>query len=150
MLILPTDRWHEARQSWQLADDLGFAHAWTHDHIAWRELAGQRWYSAMPTLAAAAQCTRRIQLGTLVASPNFRHPVPFAEEALTLSDIADGRFVLGLGAGGTGADAQVLGAAPWSRRMDRVCELLQEAVITAQRVRRAGERAAGNGRVDHG
>ncbi|MFD7168152.1 LLM class flavin-dependent oxidoreductase [Streptomyces violascens] len=126
-MILPTDRWREARQSWQLADEMGFAHAWTHDHIAWRELAGQRWYSAVPTLAAAAQCTRRIQLGTMVASPNFRHPVPFAKEALTLSEISGGRFVLGLGAGGTGVDAEVLGAPPWSptERRERFAEFVE-------------------------
>ncbi|GAA0495251.1 LLM class flavin-dependent oxidoreductase [Streptomyces olivaceiscleroticus] len=127
VMILPTDHWREARQSWRAADEWGFAHAWTHDHIAWRELAGQRWYSAMPTLAAAAQCTRRIQLGTLVASPNFRHPVPFAKEAVTLSDLSDGRFVLGLGAGGTGVDAEVLGAPPWSptERRDRFVEFVE-------------------------
>ena len=31
-------------------------------------------------LTAAACATTRIRLGTLVASPNFRHPVPFAKE----------------------------------------------------------------------
>ena len=45
---------------------------------------------------------------------------------------------------------ELLGDVSERSRMDRVCELLQEAVITAQRVRRAGERAAGNGRVDLG
>ncbi|OXM45027.1 LLM class flavin-dependent oxidoreductase [Amycolatopsis alba] len=126
-MILPAARWREARQSWEMADELGFAHAWTFDHIAWRELAGQRWYSAMPTLAAAAQCTRRIRLGTLVASPNFRHPVPFAKEAVTVSDLADGRFVLGIGAGGSGIDAEVLGGAPWSpaERRDRFSEFVE-------------------------
>ncbi|MEU3622457.1 LLM class flavin-dependent oxidoreductase [Amycolatopsis coloradensis] len=126
-MILPTARWREARQSWKMVDELGFAHAWTLDHIAWRELAGRRWYSAMPTLAAAAQCTRRIRLGTLVASPNFRHPVPFAKEALTLSDLSGDRFVLGIGAGASGADAKVLGGVPWSpaERRDRFTEFVE-------------------------
>lgn len=127
MTILPAARWREARQSWKMVDELGFAHAWTLDHIAWRDLIGQRWYSAMPTLAAAAQCTRRIRLGTLVASPNFRHPVPFAKEALTLADLADDRFMLGIGAGASGADAEVLGEAPWSpaERRDRFSEFVE-------------------------
>ncbi|MFB7664827.1 LLM class flavin-dependent oxidoreductase [Kitasatospora sp. NPDC056138] len=112
--MLPAASWSEARHSWQLADELGFAHAWTYDHIAWRDLVGRTWFSSVPTLAAAAAVTRRIRLGTLVSSPNFRHPVPFAKEIITLSDISDGRFILGVGAGAGGADAEVLGAAAWS------------------------------------
>ncbi len=34
------------------------------------------WYAAVPTLTAAATVTTAVGLGTLVASPNFRHPVP--------------------------------------------------------------------------
>jgi alkanesulfonate monooxygenase SsuD/methylene tetrahydromethanopterin reductase-like flavin-dependent oxidoreductase (luciferase family) len=126
-MILPAVRWRETQQCWRLVDEWGFAHAWTYDHIAWRDLVGQPWYSAVPTLAAAAQCTQRIQLGTLVASPNFRHPVPFAKEALTLSDISDGRFVLGLGSGGSGVDAEILGSPPWSpmERRERFAEFVE-------------------------
>jgi alkanesulfonate monooxygenase SsuD/methylene tetrahydromethanopterin reductase-like flavin-dependent oxidoreductase (luciferase family) len=49
-----------------------------------------------------------------VASPNFRHPVPFARELITLDDISSGRLNVGLGAGGLGWDATILGNAPWS------------------------------------
>jgi alkanesulfonate monooxygenase SsuD/methylene tetrahydromethanopterin reductase-like flavin-dependent oxidoreductase (luciferase family) len=91
-------------------DELGFAHAWTYDHITWRDLPASTWFSAIPTLAAAAGVTSRIRLGTLVCTPNFRHPVPLAREAMTLDDLSGGRFVLGLGAGADGADAGVLRA----------------------------------------
>ena len=57
---------------------------------------------AVPTLAAAALATERIRLGTLVASPNFRHPVPFARELIALDDLSGGRFTLGIGAGRQG------------------------------------------------
>jgi alkanesulfonate monooxygenase SsuD/methylene tetrahydromethanopterin reductase-like flavin-dependent oxidoreductase (luciferase family) len=65
----------------------------------------------VPTLAAAAAVTERIRLGTMVASPNFRHPVPFAKDLMTLDEISGGRFILGIGAGagGDGFDASVLG-----------------------------------------
>ena len=66
----------------------------------------------MPTLVAAATVTSTIRLGTWVASPNFRHPVPFAKELMSLDDISGGRFVLGVGSGGAGADATVLGDPP--------------------------------------
>jgi coenzyme F420-reducing hydrogenase delta subunit len=36
------------------------------------------------------------------------------------------------------------------RRMEMVQEILEEAVLTAQRVRRAARRAATNGKVDLG
>ncbi|WP_327381601.1 LLM class flavin-dependent oxidoreductase [Streptomyces sp. NBC_01207] len=112
--ILPSSHWKTARHSWRLADEMGFEHAWTYDHVAWRERLGSTWYAAMPTLAAAAGVTERIRLGTLVSSPNFRHPVPFAKEIVTLDDLSDGRFILGLGAGSGGVDAEVMGNVPWS------------------------------------
>jgi alkanesulfonate monooxygenase SsuD/methylene tetrahydromethanopterin reductase-like flavin-dependent oxidoreductase (luciferase family) len=65
-------------------------------------------------LTAAATATTRIRLGPLVASPNFRHPVPFAKEVVALDDVSGGRLTLGLGAGGTGWDASMLGHQPWS------------------------------------
>ncbi len=127
VLILPAAEWREARQTWRLADQLGFDHAWTYDHIAWRDLAGKTWYSAVPTLAAAAMVTSKLRLGALVFSPNFRHPVPFAKEAATLSDISGGSLVLGLGAGASGSDARVLGGEPWPprERADRFEEFVE-------------------------
>jgi alkanesulfonate monooxygenase SsuD/methylene tetrahydromethanopterin reductase-like flavin-dependent oxidoreductase (luciferase family) len=109
IVILPQDPWHEARRKWQAAEDLGFDHAWTYDHLSWRSLADEPWHATVPTLTAAAMVTSRIRLGTFVSSPNFRHPVPFAKEVGTVDDIAAGRFLLGIGSGGTGFDAFVLG-----------------------------------------
>ncbi|MGW6741389.1 LLM class flavin-dependent oxidoreductase [Streptomyces sp. NPDC055025] len=109
VVILPATRWPEGGKAWRLADEMGFAHAWTYDHLAWRDLLDQRWFAAVPTLAAAAVITRRIGLGTLVTSPNFRHPLPLVKEALTLNDLSGGRFTLGIGAGAGGPDASVLG-----------------------------------------
>jgi len=70
----------------------------------------------VPTLAAAAAVTSRIRLGTLVASPNFRHPVPFARELATLDHISGGRLTLGVGAGGDGFDAATTRREPWGSR----------------------------------
>jgi len=116
LLILPEARWSVARERWQRADALGFDHAWTYDHLAWRSFRDADWFGAVPTLAAAAQVTSRIRLGTLVASPNFRHPVPFAKELMTLDDLCRGRLCAGLGAGSDTFDATMLGQEPWSRR----------------------------------
>jgi alkanesulfonate monooxygenase SsuD/methylene tetrahydromethanopterin reductase-like flavin-dependent oxidoreductase (luciferase family) len=116
IVILPQEPWAEARRKWQAAEELGFDHAWTYDHLSWRSLADQPWYATIPTLTAAAVATSTMRLGTFVASPNFRHPVPFAKEVATLDDISGGRVLLGVGSGGTGFDAFVLGQPQYTAR----------------------------------
>ena len=107
--ILPQQPWAAARRTWARAEELGFDHAWTYDHLSWRTLADEPWGATIPTLTAAATVTSRIRLGTFVSSPNFRHPVTLAKDVATVDDIAGGRFILGVGSGGTGFDASVLG-----------------------------------------
>ena len=109
IVILPQENWPAAARRWRTAEEYGFDHAWSYDHLSWRSLADQPWHATIPTLTAAATVTERIGLGLFVASPNFRHPVPFAKELATLDDIAGGRVLLGVGSGGTGFDAYVLG-----------------------------------------
>jgi alkanesulfonate monooxygenase SsuD/methylene tetrahydromethanopterin reductase-like flavin-dependent oxidoreductase (luciferase family) len=109
IVILPQQPWSTARHTWARAEQLGFDHAWTYDHLSWRTLADRPWGAAIPTLTAAATATSRIRLGSLVSSPNFRHPAPFAKDVATLDDVSGGRFILGLGSGGTGFDSVVLG-----------------------------------------
>ncbi len=108
-MVLPQQPWADAAARWRAVEEMGFDHAWTYDHLAWRELADEPWFATIPTLTAAALVTTRIRLGTWVASPNYRHPVPFAKELMSLDDVSAGRFVLGVGAGGEGWDADVLG-----------------------------------------
>ena len=114
--ILPQQPWATARRTWANAEELGFDHAWTYDHLSWRTLADEPWGATIPTLTAAATVTSRIRLGTFVSSPNFRHPVTFAKDVATVDDIAGGRFLLGIGSGGTGFDALVLGQAELTAR----------------------------------
>ena len=127
LVILPTDRWREARRQWEWADDAGFTTAWTYDHIRWSGMPDGPWLAAVPVLAAAAAVTRRIRLGTLVATPNFRHPVTLAREAITLDDVSSGRLDLGLGPGSEGFDASALGQQPWqpAERLARFEEFLE-------------------------
>ncbi len=127
VVILPEYRWRDGQTIWARAEELGFDHAFTYDHLAWRSLRDSTWFGAIPTLTAAALATERIRLGPLVASPNFRHPVSFAKELITLDDVSDGRLTLGVGSGGEGWDATVLGRDPWSRRerTDRFAEFVE-------------------------
>ena len=127
-VILPQQSWPSARRLWQKAEELGFDHAWTYDHLSWRSLADEPWGATIPTLVAAAAATSTIRLGTFVSSPNFRHPVPFAKEIATLDDIAGGRFTLGVGSGGTGFDSFVLGQPELTprERHDRFAEFVEQ------------------------
>jgi alkanesulfonate monooxygenase SsuD/methylene tetrahydromethanopterin reductase-like flavin-dependent oxidoreductase (luciferase family) len=127
LVILPSDRWRDARRQWEWADDTGFCTAWTYDHIRWGGMPDGPWHAAVPVLAAAAAVTTRIRLGTLVATPNFRHPVTLAREAIALDDLSHGRLDLGLGPGTDGLDATALGRKPWTpaERLDRFGEFLE-------------------------
>ncbi|WP_225844961.1 LLM class flavin-dependent oxidoreductase [Streptomyces sp. HPF1205] len=124
-VILPIYRWGtQGREVWRRAEDLGFDTGYTYDHLSWRTFRDGPWYGALPTLTAAASVTSRMRVGTLVTSPNFRHPVTLAKELMTLDDVSGGRVTLGIGAGGTGFDAEVFGHEPWQarERADRFAE----------------------------
>ncbi|MFG3113136.1 LLM class flavin-dependent oxidoreductase [Streptomyces sp. NPDC048197] len=143
-VILPVRRWSEGgREVWQRAEELGFHAAYTYDHLSWRSFRDQTWFGALPTLTAAAAATSRLRLGTLVTSPNFRHPVTLAKELISLDDLSGGRFTLGIGAGGNGFDATALGQEPWSprERADRFGEFvpLLDRLLTEDVVSYEGE-----------
>ena len=127
VVILPELRWADAKRQWRQAEAMGFAHVWTYDHLAWRMLRDAPWFGAMPLLAAVAAVTERIRIGPLVASPNFRHPVPFAKEVTSVDDISGGRLIVGVGAGGGGWDATMLGNRAWpaQERADRFQEFVE-------------------------
>lgn len=152
MVILPQERWRDAAPRWARVEELGFDHAWTYDHLSWRSLRDEPWYATVPTLVAAATVTSQIRLGTWVASPNFRHPVPFAKELMSLDDISEGRFVLGVGAGGYGADSTALGevALPLGQRTTRFkefVELLDELLSNPSTTWRGEHYAANDARM---
>ncbi|MFF4899419.1 LLM class flavin-dependent oxidoreductase [Streptomyces sp. NPDC001068] len=143
-VILPHRRWNEGgRTTWTRAEELGFHTAYTYDHLSWRSFRDGPWFGAIPTLTAAACVTDRLRLGTLVTSPNFRHPVTLAKELISLDDVSGGRVTLGIGAGGTGFDATALGQEPWTarERADRFAEFvpLLDRLLTEDSVTHEGE-----------
>ncbi|WP_017545371.1 LLM class flavin-dependent oxidoreductase [Nocardiopsis prasina] len=109
VVLLPEHEWKVAAERWRAAEELGYHHAWTYDHLMWRWFADRPWYGLIPTLTAAATVTETIGLGTLVATPNFRHPAVLAKDLATLDDISGGRVICGLGAGAPGFDTTLLG-----------------------------------------
>ncbi|MFB9906448.1 LLM class flavin-dependent oxidoreductase [Allokutzneria oryzae] len=135
IVILPDQPWSQGGDRWRRAESYGFDHAWTYDHLAWRTLADGPWYDAVSTLTAAALTTSRIRLGTLVANPNFRHPVTFSRQLMGLDDISGGRFTLGVGAGASALDPTILGDTPLAprqlvSRLGEFVELLDKLLTT--------------------
>lgn len=145
VIILADERWATGGARWRRAEEYGFDHAWTYDHLGWRDLVDGPWFDAVATLTAAAMTTTRIRLGTMVASPHFRHPVHFAREVTALDDISGGRVLLGVGAGAVGPsfDALVLGRdeLPARARTARYAEFLEllDLLLRQDRVDWRGE-----------
>ena len=81
----------------ELGDELGYDTAWL------GELHFSRAFSILAdplmVLAAAAQRTSRIRLGTAVTLLPLQHPVKIAEEAATADILSDGRLEFGVGRG---------------------------------------------------
>ncbi|MEV4255965.1 LLM class flavin-dependent oxidoreductase [Spirillospora sp. NPDC049652] len=123
-VLWPIRSWRDTGELFRRAEELGFDTAWLYDHTAWR--GHTPWHDAYTTLAAAAAVTSRIRLGTLVTSPNFRHPVPTAHAVKTIDDISGGRYTAGIGAGGASrtSDGGRLGGPDWTprERADRFAE----------------------------
>lgn len=73
------------------AEEMGFDQFWVSNDLFLR--------SAPVVLAAVAQATERIEIGTCILNPYSIHPAEIAMAAATLDELSGGRFNLGLGAG---------------------------------------------------
>ena len=81
---------------------------------------------AYATLAALAQVTSRVRLGTLVSGVTYRNPALLAKTVTTLDTISRGRAVFGIGAAWNDAEHVGYGFEfpPIGLRMDRLGEAL--------------------------
>lgn len=109
-------------------DALGFEEAWIGEHhsAGWEIIAD-------PTLiiAAAAQRTKHIRLGTGVLSLPYHHPLLVADRMVQLDHMTQGRAMLGVGPGALASDAYMLGIDPTTQRV-RMAEAL-EAIMALLR-----------------
>jgi alkanesulfonate monooxygenase SsuD/methylene tetrahydromethanopterin reductase-like flavin-dependent oxidoreductase (luciferase family) len=115
------------RKLWELVDQSAFDSCWVFDHFLpmGRERSGDI-FEAWTTLAAMAQLTRRVRLGTLVTGNGYRHPGILAKMAATVDHLSGGRLDVGLGAGGDPADEMLgLTVPPAGERVGRLDEAAQ-------------------------
>jgi alkanesulfonate monooxygenase SsuD/methylene tetrahydromethanopterin reductase-like flavin-dependent oxidoreductase (luciferase family) len=82
------------------AEAAGLDSVWVFDHLLFRfdgETSGI--HECWTILAAIAEATRRVELGTIVMCTGFRNAALLAKMAATLDQVSDGRLILGIGAG---------------------------------------------------
>lgn len=95
----PADRYRFGLEQIQRAEQSGFASAWVAQHHFGAHEGGLP--SPLVFLAAAAERTTRIGLGTAVLTLPIEDPVRAAEDAAVLDALSGGRLQLGVASGGT-------------------------------------------------
>jgi len=101
-------------------DKLGYEEAWIGEHHS----AGFEIISSPELfIAAAAERTKRIRLGTGVVSLPYHNPLMVANRMIQLDHMTMGRVMFGVGPGLLASDAMMLGIEPMKQR-DRMMESL--------------------------
>src|SRR5262249_6900822 len=133
LLLIPMGaRWTDMRAAAVAADEAGFDGVWTWDHLRDPDGDPAGVPECMMTLAALAEATRRIALGSLVLNVSNRHPGLLANMAATLQQISGGRFILGLGAGGSRST-------PYAREQEGLGLAVEADAVRAGRVAEAAQ-----------
>jgi len=137
LLLLPHDPPDRLVEVAKLAEAAGYDHFWLADERFFREVYA--------SLTLVAHSTSRITVGTCVTDPYSRHAALTAMAIATLDEIADGRAMLGIGAG-------ISGFAELGIRREKPARANREAITPIRRLL-AGEETDLQGeivRFDHG
>jgi alkanesulfonate monooxygenase SsuD/methylene tetrahydromethanopterin reductase-like flavin-dependent oxidoreductase (luciferase family) len=114
----------------RLAEGLGFDSVWVRDHLLWHphgmEKAGLKFVEPFITLAAIAAVTKKLILGTAVLIP-VRWPLKFSQNLASLSYIAGGRVITGIGLGSNPAELAAAGL-----KGEQRAEIMRETVEIAR------------------
>lgn len=94
-------------------DRLGYDEFWFGEHHSggWQIIS-----SPELMIAAAAQRTRRIRLGTGVTTLAYHHPLTVLDRIVQLDHLTRGRLIFGVGSGALALDSEMLGADPMDAR----------------------------------
>jgi alkanesulfonate monooxygenase SsuD/methylene tetrahydromethanopterin reductase-like flavin-dependent oxidoreductase (luciferase family) len=105
------------------AEQLGFESAWVSEH----HVTDDGYLpSVFPMLAAIAQRTATMRIGSAILLGPFQHPIRFAEDVAVLDQLSGGRLEIGLGLGYREREFAELGV-PIAERARRTEELVEVA-----------------------
>lgn len=108
----------------ELLDKLGYDYAWIGEHHS----AGFEIIASPEVfIAAAAQRTKHIKLGTGVSSLPYHHPFMLADRIMQLDHMTRGRVAFGVGPGALPSDAYMMGIDPLKQR-DMMLEAIEVLV----------------------
>lgn len=129
-IVLQDLPWTEMIGLWQKFDKLGLDSTWIADHFVNYAHPMNPWLEGWTSLAALANCTSKIRIGTLVTSIALRNPALLARQAMTVDHISEGRLEIGIGAGASGGidpSYQMIGIDDWSfqERTERLREQVE-------------------------
>jgi limonene 1,2-monooxygenase len=111
--VNPTLALHRDLELIEHLDRLGYAEAWIGEHHS----AGSELIASPEVfIAAAAERTKHIKLGTGVNSLPYHHPFVLADRIVMLDHLARGRMMFGAGPGQLTSDAAMLGIDPAQQR----------------------------------
>jgi alkanesulfonate monooxygenase SsuD/methylene tetrahydromethanopterin reductase-like flavin-dependent oxidoreductase (luciferase family) len=96
----------EDQEAVRLADRLGFSEAWIGEHYS---SYPEGIISPMMFLATLISQTKSIKFGTGVINLPHHHPAAVAAEAALFDQLAEGRFLFGIGPGGLPSDSELFG-----------------------------------------
>ena len=117
----PTEALHRDLELIENLDRLGYEEAWIGEHHS----AGFEIIASPEVfIAAAAERTKKIRLGTGVVSLPYHNPLMTANRIIQLDHQTRGRVMLGVGPGLLPSDAMMLGIDPMTQR-DRMMEGIQ-------------------------
>jgi F420-dependent oxidoreductase-like protein len=123
--------WSDVLEVWRAADQIEiFESGWNFDHFYPIDgNAGGPCLEGWMMLAALAQATSRLRMGTMVTGIHYRHPAVLANMVATLDIIASGRLEVGIGAGWNEEESGAYGidlGGPRERsdRFEEACEVL--------------------------
>ena len=111
----------QVQESAKLIESSGYDSLWVTENVH----SGPEALEPMVVLSQYAAYTERISIGPAVVLLPLRNPVGFAHAVATIDHLSEGRFILGVGAGGNAVEGYEAYGVPVAERGKRCNETLE-------------------------